>query len=76
MVAVSFEPSAIDGILMYPGSLEMPLSSIVIIGPTGLLIYESAASISRTSPSLLAIRVRTLVFLNSSCTSGNCTLIA
>jgi hypothetical protein len=24
----------------------------------------------------LAIRVRTLVFLNSSCTSGNCTLIA
>ncbi len=76
MVAVSSDPSAIDGILKYPGSLEMSLSSIVIIGPVGLLMYESAASISRTSPSLLAMSVRTLVFLNSSWRSGNYTLIA
>jgi len=76
MVAMSSDPSAIDDILMYLGSLEISLSSIVIIGPAGLLMYESTASISRTSPSLLAIKVRALVFLNSSWRSGNCTLIA
>ncbi len=66
MMIVSSVPSTIDEILMYPGSLEISLSSIVIIGPAGLLMYESAASISRTSSSLLAINVRALVFLNSS----------
>ncbi len=69
-------PFTIDGIRIYPGSLEISFSSIVIMGPASLLIYESAASISNTSSSLLAIMVRALVFRNCSCKSGNCTLIA
>jgi hypothetical protein len=51
--------------------LEMSLSSMVIMGPTGLLMYESTAS-----PILLAMIVRALVFLNYSCRSGKWTLIA
>ncbi len=49
---------------------------MVIMGPAGLLMYEFIASISRTSPILLAMIVRALVFLNYSCRSGNWTLIA
>ncbi len=75
-VSLGSAPSAIDGILMYPGSLEMSLSSMVIMVPAGLLMYESTASISRTSLILLAMIVRALVFLNCSCRSGNWTLIA
>jgi hypothetical protein len=45
------------------------------MGPVGLLIYESATSISRTSPSLLAIMVRAFAFRNCSCKYGNCTFI-
>ncbi len=37
-VSLGSAPSAIDGILMYPGSLEISLSSMVIIGPVGLLM--------------------------------------
>jgi hypothetical protein len=69
-------PSAINGIRMYPGSLEMFFNSNVIRGPAGLLMYESAGSISSTSLILLAIMVRALVFQNCSCKLGNWTLIA
>jgi hypothetical protein len=36
----------------------------VIMGPTGLFMYESFNSIFRTSPILLAMIVRVFVFLN------------
>ncbi len=68
-------PSDMDGILMNPANLEMSRTSSVTMGPTGLLMYESFASMSNTSPSLLAIMVRALAFLNCSCKSGNCSLI-
>jgi hypothetical protein len=68
-------PSAIDGILMNPTSLEMSCTSTVTMGPVGLLMYDSAASISRTTPSLLTIMVRALTFRNCSCKSRNCTFI-
>ncbi len=68
-------PSDMDGILMNPASLEMSRTSSVTMGPAGLLMYESSSSMSNTSPSLLAIMVRALTFLNCSCKSGNCTLI-
>ncbi len=64
-----------DEILMNPASLVMSWTSIVTMGPTGLLIYESTTSISKTSPSLLAIMVRAFSFRNCSCKSGNCTFI-
>ncbi len=67
--------SNIDGILMNPASLEMSWTSTVTMGPIGLFMYEYAASMSSTSPSLLAIMARALAFLNCSCRSGNCTLI-
>jgi hypothetical protein len=51
-----------DGILMNPASLEISWTSIVTMGPAGLLMYESAASMSRTSPSLLAMMVRAFAF--------------
>jgi hypothetical protein len=54
-------PSAIDGIRMYPRSLEMSFNSIVIRGLAGLLMYDYAGSISSTSLILLAIMVRALV---------------
>ncbi len=38
---------------MYLASLVMSLTSIVTMGPAGLFMYESAASISKISPSLL-----------------------
>jgi hypothetical protein len=69
-------PSTIDGIQMNPESLEMSFNSIVIRGPAGLLMYDSAGSISSTSPILLAVMVRALVLRNCSCKSGNWTLIA
>jgi hypothetical protein len=47
-------PFAMEGILIYFASLEMSLIFIVIMGPTGLLMYESAAFIYKTSPNLLA----------------------
>jgi hypothetical protein len=64
-------PSAIDRIWMYPERLEMSFNSIVIRGPAGLLMYDSAGSISSTSLILLAIMVRALVLRNCSCKSGN-----
>jgi hypothetical protein len=45
------------------------------MGSAGLLMYDSATSISRTAPSLLAIMVRALAFRNCSCKFGNCTFI-
>lgn len=68
-------PSAIDGIMMKPASLEMFCTSIVTMGLVGLLIYDSTASISRTVPNLLAMIVSALAFLNCSWRSGNCTFI-
>jgi hypothetical protein len=68
-------PSNMDGILMNPASLEMSRTSNVTMGPVGLLMYEFSASMSNTSPSLLAIMVRALTFLNCSCKSRNYTLI-
>ncbi len=68
-------PSAMDGILMNPTSLKMTWTSIVTMGPVGLLMYESTASMSRTSPSLLAMMVRAFSFQNYSCKSGNFTFI-
>jgi hypothetical protein len=59
---------------MDPASLEMSCTSIVTMGPAGLLIYESAGSMSNTSPTWLARIVRAFSFLNCSCRSGNWTL--
>ncbi|CAK9262372.1 unnamed protein product [Sphagnum jensenii] len=53
----------------------MSLISMVTMGPAGLFTYESAASMSKTSLSLLAIMVGALAFLNCSWRSGNWTLI-
>ncbi|CAK9201322.1 unnamed protein product [Sphagnum troendelagicum] len=64
-----------DGILMNPASLEISWTSIVTMGPAGLLMYESTTLMSRTSPSLLAMMVRAFAFQNCSCKSGNCTFI-
>ncbi len=72
MVAV---PSAMDAILMNPASLEISWTSIVTMGPAGLLMYESTTSMSRTSPSLLTMMVSDLAFRNCSCKSKNCTFI-
>jgi hypothetical protein len=55
-----------EGIPMYPASLLMSWVSTVIMGLTGLFMYESSGSISRTSPILLAMIVRAFVFLNYS----------
>ncbi len=44
---------------------------MVTMGPAGLFTYESVASLSRTSLSLLAIMVSALTFLNCSWRSGN-----
>ncbi len=68
-------PSNMDEILMNPASLEMSWTSTMTMGPTGLFMYESSASMSSTSPSLLAIMVRAFAFLNCSCKPGNYTLI-
>ncbi len=68
-------PSAMEGILMNPASLEISLTSIVTMGPVGLFMYESIASMSKTSPSLLAIMVRAFAFRNCSCKSRNCSFI-
>ncbi len=67
--------SDMDGILMNLASLEKSQTSTVTMGPTGLFMYESSASMSSTSPNLLAIMVRAFAFLNCSCKSVNCTLI-
>ncbi len=64
-------PSTNFGILMEPANLEMSSTSTVTMGPAGLLMYESAGSMSNTSPTLLASIVRAFLFLNSSCRSGN-----
>jgi len=74
MFAVS-EPLDMDGILMSPASLEISWTSTMTVGPAGLFMYESSASMSSTSPTLLAIMVRAFAFLNCLCKSGNCTLI-
>ncbi len=68
-------PSAIDGILMKPANLVISWTSTVTMGPAGLLMYDSAASISRTVPNLLAMMVSALTFLNCSWRSGNYTFI-
>ncbi len=61
-MSIAKAPSAMEGILMYPASLVMSLTSIVTMGPAALYMYELAASISKTSPSLLAMMVSALVF--------------
>ncbi|CAK9208951.1 unnamed protein product [Sphagnum troendelagicum] len=68
-------PSAIEGILMKPANLVMSPTSTVTMGPAGLFMYDSAASIFRTVPSLLTMMVSALTFLNCSWISRNCTLI-
>ncbi len=64
-----------EGIWMYLVNLPMSQVSTVIMGPTGLFMYESSSSISRTFPILLAMIVRVFLFLNCSWRFENCTFI-
>ncbi len=66
-------PSAMEGIRIIPASLLMSLTSTEIKGPVDLLMYESGASISSTSPILLAMMVNTFSERSYTCRSENCT---
>ncbi len=64
VISFMVAPSTMEGIRMCPTSLPMSRVFTVIMGVAGLFMYESSGSIPRTSPILLAMIVKTFVFLN------------